>query len=158
MFRKFLTNSIRTRFDIMIKRVERIIVFTNHADLLQVDIIKNKIDRIMRKFLNQINSHILINFNCNDRQIFAQLKNFTIVDSFELFSFNVYIIVTNTKNSNDELFSTWDCYENEIVENIIAAKSTKKEKKRRIMKKKRWKLKIDDWENFDKTRFYLSFF
>lgn len=67
MFRETLTSSIRKQFDIVMKRVKRIIVFMNYVDLLKINAIKKKIERDMREFLkNQLNSNNLINSDRNN--------------------------------------------------------------------------------------------
>jgi hypothetical protein len=100
--------SFKKRLTIIVRRIEKIAILANEANLIVVDVISTEAAAKMKLFMNQIDdSDNIMNLHHSYHQKYVINDDFIIVDSSLFFSFDKYIIITEITNekSDNDLFS-----------------------------------------------------
>jgi hypothetical protein len=100
--------SFKKRLTIIVRRIERIAIFTNEANLIIADVTSKKTTLEMKMFMNQIDDfENVLNLKHSYEQKYVINDDFIVVDSSSFFSFDRYIIITviTDEKSNNELFN-----------------------------------------------------
>ncbi len=124
--------SFKKRLTIIVRRIEKIAIFTNEANLIVVDVISTKIIAKMKLFMNQIDVFDnIMNLHYSYHHKYVINDDFIIVDSSFFFSFDKYIFIIeiiNEKSDND-LFSDEEWYEQLIWKNKLNENLKKNDEK-----------------------------
>jgi hypothetical protein len=124
--------SFKKRLTITVRRVERIAIFANEANLIVVDVTSKEAILKMKKFMNQIDdSENVLNLKHSYDQKYVIDDEFIIADSSSFFSFDRYIIITVIidEKSNNDLFSDEERYKQLIRDEKLSENVKMKEKK-----------------------------
>jgi hypothetical protein len=98
---------------IIVRRVEKIAIFTNEANLIVADVTSKEATLKMKMFMNQIDdSENVLNLKHSYEQKYVINDDFIVADSSSFFSFDQYIIiiVITDEKSDSELFSDEERY------------------------------------------------
>ncbi len=105
--------SFKKRLTIIVRKVEKIAIFTNEANLIVVDVTSKKTILKMKMFMNQIDDfENVLNLKHSYEQKYVINDDFIVADSSFFFSFDRYIIITviTDEKSDNELFSDEERY------------------------------------------------
>jgi hypothetical protein len=105
--------SFKKRLTIIVRRVEKIAIFTSEANLIVADVISKETILKMKMFMNQIDDlENVLNLKHSYEQKYVINDDFIVVDSSFFFSFDRYIIIAVIidEKSDNELFSDEERY------------------------------------------------
>ncbi len=127
--------SFKKRLTITVRRVERIAIFANEADLIVADVTSKEAILKMKRFMNQIDdSENVLNLKHSYDQEYVIDDESIIADSSLLFSFDRYIIITVTtdEKSNSDLFSDEERYK-QLIRNEKLSENVKMKEEKKIL-------------------------
>jgi hypothetical protein len=130
--------SFKKRLTIIVRRIEKIAIFANEANLIVVDVISKKAILKMKMFMNQINDfENVLNLKHSYDQKYVIDDEFIIVDFSFFFSFDRYIIITVIidEKSNNDLFSDEERYK-QLIRNEKLNENVKMKKEKEILNEK----------------------
>jgi hypothetical protein len=105
--------SFKKRLTIIVRRVERIAIFTSEANLIVADVTSKETTLKMKMFMNQIDDfENVLNLKHSYEQKYVINDDSIVADSSSLFSFDRYIIITEIidEKSDSDLFSDEERY------------------------------------------------
>jgi hypothetical protein len=115
-----------------VRKVEKIAIFANEANLIVADVTSKKAILKMKMFMNQIDDfENVLNFKHSYDQKYVIDDEFIIADSSLFFSFDQYIIiiVIIDEKSNNDLFSDEERYKQLIRDEKLSENVKMKEEK-----------------------------
>ncbi len=130
--------SFKKRLTTTVRRVERIAILANEANLIVADVISKEAILKMKMFMNQIdNFENILNLKHSYDQKYVINDEFIIADSSLLFSFDQYIIITviTDEKSDSDLFNDEERYK-QLIRNEKLSENVKMKKEKEILNEK----------------------
>jgi hypothetical protein len=123
---------------ITVRKVEKIAIFTNEANLIVADVTSKETTLKMKMFMNQIDDfENVLNLKHSYEQKYVINDDFIVVDFSFFFSFDRYIIITEIidEKSDSDLFSDEERYKQLIRNEKLNENIKMKEKKETLNEK-----------------------
>jgi hypothetical protein len=124
--------SFKKRLTIIVRRIKRIAILANEANLIVVDVTSKEAILKMKRFMNQIDDfENVLNLKHSYDQKYVIDDKSIIADSSLFFSFDRYIIITviTNKKSNNDLFNDEERYKQLIRDEKLSENVKMKEEK-----------------------------
>ncbi len=124
--------SFKKRLTIIVRKIERIAIFTNEANLIVADVISKETTLKMKMFMNQIDDfENVLNLKHSYEQEYVINDDFIVVDSSIFFLFDRYIIIIEIidEKSDNDLFNDEKRY-NQLIRNEKLNENIKMKKKK----------------------------
>jgi hypothetical protein len=124
--------SFKKRLTTIVRRMKRIAILANEANLIVADVTSKEAILKMKRFMNQIDdSENVLNLKHFYDQKYVIDDEFIIVDSSFLFSFDRYIIITviTDEKSDSDLFNDEERYKQLIRDEKLSENVKMKEEK-----------------------------
>jgi hypothetical protein len=127
--------SFKKRLTTTVRRVERIAILANEANLIVADVTSKEAILKMKMFMNQIDdSENVLNLKHSYDQKYVIDDEFIIADSSSFFSFDQYIIITVIidEKSDSDLFNDEERYK-QLIRNEKLNENVKMKKEKEIL-------------------------
>ncbi len=148
--------SFKKRLTITVRRIERIAIFTNEANLIVADVTLKETTLKMKMFMNQIDDfENVLNLKHSYEQKYVINDDFIVADSSFFFSFDRYIIIIEIidEKSDNDLFNDEERYKQLIRNEKLSENIKMKEEKETLNEKnENWTNENEENENDEKKK------
>ncbi len=130
--------SFKKRLTIIVRKIEKIAIFTSEANLIVADVISKETTLKMKMFMNQIDDfENVLNLKHSYEQKYVINDDFIVADSSSFFSFDRYIIIIEIidEKSDNDLFNDEERYK-QLIRNEKLNENIKMKKKKKTLNEK----------------------